>query len=297
MPTDAVHLDTGNGRVRLLVDEAVGARRGDVVLAPVFGGTARSMFAFSRTLCLNGFRVIRVDFRNHVGAGDGAMADTKLSLMAEDLTATAAAYPGATLAAVSLSARPAVRAAAEGADVSGLVLVTPVVHVAATLHAVVGQDFCGADFDVMPPQLDVLDYPVRDTFVHDVLAHDLAGPEATIRELLGCPQPVRLVAGEADTWVLPGDVRAVHDALDGAGRDVGMVTIPEAGHRLNRNPAVAMRYVEATTLACLDLAGADGPAVVPTFDELMRAASAQRPLTRGTIGSPRGERALATASS
>ena len=273
-----------HGEIGLLVDEpTTDEHLGDVVVAPVFGGTARSMFPFAHALNQHGFRTVRVDFRHHVGTGSGDIAGTRLSAQAEDVEAALEVYPGALLVAVSLATRPAVRALSRGADARGVVLVTPVLDVTATLREVIGADYLDVDFASTPPQLDVLGYDVRDSFVHDARAHRLHEVDVAVAELAGSDVPVRLVAGDTDPWV---DVVVVRDAaarLADDGRDVRLVEVAAATHRLNRNPVVARRYVEETVRACLDLVGSDRPVDVPSFDALVRASS-RRPTPAGVPG-------------
>lgn len=284
--TTTRHAVGTDGEIGLLVDApADGEHLGDVVVAPVFGGTARSMFPFAHALNRHGFRTVRVDFRHHVGSGSGEIAGTRLSAQAEDVAAVLDLHPGALLVAVSLATRPAVRALAGGAPAGGAVLVTPVLDVTATLREVIGTDFVEAELDRLPPTVDVLGYEVRDGFVHDARTHGLHGYDEAVEDLARVAVPVRLVAGDTDPWVDVTRVRAAAGRLADEGRDVGLVEVPAATHRLNRNPVVARRYVEETVRACLDLVGSDRPVDVPSFDALVRASSA-RPAVAEPAGVP-----------
>ncbi|QHT57088.1 hypothetical protein GXP71_14030 [Cellulomonas sp. H30R-01] len=284
--TTTRHAVGTDGEIGLLVDApSDGEHLGDVVVAPVFGGTARSMFPFAHALHRHGFRTVRVDFRHHVGSGSGDVAGTRLSAQAEDVAAVLDLYPGALLVAVSLATRPAVRALASGAPAGGAVLVTPVLDVTATLREVIGTDFVEAELDRLPPTVDVLGYEVRDGFVHDARTHGLHGYDEAVEDLARVAVPVRLVAGDTDPWVDVTRVRAAAGRLADDGRDVRLVEVPAATHRLNRNPVVARRYVEETVRACLDLVGSDRPVDVPSFDALVRASSA-RPAVTEPAGVP-----------
>lgn len=284
--TTTRHAVGTDGEIGLLVDAPTdGEHLGDVVVAPVFGGTARSMFPFAHALNRHGFRTVRVDFRHHVGSGSGEIAGTRLSAQAEDVAAVLDLHPGALLVAVSLATRPAVRALAGGAPAGGAVLVTPVLDVTATLREVIGTDFVEAELDRLPPTVDVLGYEVRDGFVHDARTHGLHGYDEAVEDLARVAVPVRLVAGDTDPWVDVTRVRAAAGRLADEGRDVGLVEVPAATHRLNRNPVVARRYVEETVRACLDLVGSDRPVDVPSFDALVRASSA-RPAVVEPAGVP-----------
>lgn len=284
--TTTRHAVGTDGEIGLLVDAPTdGEHLGDVVVAPVFGGTARSMFPFAHALNRHGFRTVRVDFRHHVGSGSGEIAGTRLSAQAEDVAAVLDLHPGALLVAVSLATRPAVRALAGGAPAGGAVLVTPVLDVTATLREVIGTDFVEAELDRLPPTVDVLGYEVRDGFVHDARTHGLHGYDEAVEDLARVAVPVRLVAGDTDPWVDVTRVRAAAGRLADEGRDVGLVEVPAATHRLNRNPVVARRYVEETVRACLDLVGSDRPVDVPSFDALVRASSA-RPAVAEPAGVP-----------
>jgi pimeloyl-ACP methyl ester carboxylesterase len=237
-------------------------------VAPIFGGTARSMFSFAHALNLNGFRTIRVDFRNHVGRSDGQIIDARLSTQVEDITLAAGSYPQAIVLGISLAARPAARAVATGAPICALVLLTPVVNLQTTLHEVTGRDYCGPDFEALTPTVKVLDYDIKEEFIHDALAHGLTDLPSTIADL-NQPQPITLIAGDADPWVAITEVRQVRAEI---GPTADLVEVPAAAHRLNRNPTVTMRYITETVLACLRRVGAtDIDPQIPTFDDLLTA--------------------------
>ncbi|AJM77596.1 hypothetical protein C5C66_05710 [Rathayibacter toxicus] len=276
MHVDSTDLSVDGQKISLLVDEPTESSfRGEVVIAPVFGGTARSMFAFSRAFNLNGFRTVRLDFRNHVGNSDGEMADARLSGQVEDVRKVCDAYPDATLLGVSLSARPAIRAVAQGAPVSGITLITPVVNLQATLLEVVGKDYCDTDFALLPESVKVIDYEVNNTFIHDARAHNLVSFESTLSDLVHA-QELTLVAGDADPWVSIQDVQQAAAQIARSGTKHGLVEVHAAAHKLNRNPAITMRYVSEAVRDCLEKRGVDGrKALVPTFDDLLNAALAR----------------------
>lgn len=286
MSSENRQLTAPDGRsVRLLVSTpTTDQHRGDVILAPVFGGTAQSMFSFAHTLTLNGFRVIRLDFRDHVGLSDGNIADTRLSMQVEDVKVVTEAFPGAILMAVSLSCRPAVRAVADGAPISGVVLVTPVLHLQHTLHQVTGIDYFGVGRDDLSPLVTVIDYDVRDQFIYDSENHRLVDLPTALNELRDLTVPVRMIAGDADPWVSVEETRHVHDDLIGQGHDSMLTVVAAASHRLNRNPAVAMSYMEESVRSCLSIVRYDDEPVVPSFDDLLHARGQDRVARRMLTG-------------
>jgi pimeloyl-ACP methyl ester carboxylesterase len=271
--------------VEAIVDEArTPIVHGDVVLGPVFGATAHSMFPFAYALACNGFRVSRVDFRYHVGMSSGTIEHTHMSRMAEDLTAVCRATPGSILVGVSLSARAAMRTLASTSATRAAVLMIPVVDVRSTLTEVIGTDHLGSAVEDIPEHVMVLDYLVHRDFVVDLRRQRMVGLGDAVTDLISATVPVSFIAGDADPWVAPSDVRHVVDACRDAGVDNAFIVIPAATHRLNRNPAVAVRYIDAVTRECLRLAGADPDAVVmPTFDETVRAMSEARNARRDLV--------------
>lgn len=266
----------------VIVDEpASGPARGDVVLGPVFGATAYSMFPFAYALACNGFRVLRPDFRNHVGLSTGSIQDMLMSQQATDLTTALDLTDEPLLVAVSLSARPAIRALSLTAGVAGAVLVEPVVDTRATLLQVIGEDLLHGRTAELPDSVLVLDYMVNPpSFIPDCLEHGLASLRDTVAEVERLDLPLTFVAGDADPWVRIEDVKAVAGAHQAAGKDTVLVTIPAASHRLNRNPAVAARYIESMARECIRLRGSADDVTMPTFNEMMEANSDVRSATR-----------------
>jgi len=265
----------GGDELCIIVDEPTsGPRRGDVVLGPVFGATAYSMFPFAYALARNGFRVLRPDFRHHVGLSTGSIEDMRMSEQATDLVTALELADDPLLVAVSLSARPAIRALTLTTGVAGAVLVEPVVDVRATLLEVVGTDHLHDRDDEQPERVLVLDYLVDPlTFVPDCLEHGLASLEDTMAEVERLDVPLTFVAGDADPWVRIADVEAAAGAHRAGGSDTMVVTIPAASHRLNRNPAVAARYIESMARECIRLRGSSDEAIMPSFDEMLQANS------------------------
>lgn len=259
-------LETADGEsVVLHVDEpTTTSTRGDVILAPPFGATAQSMYLFAAVLCSNGFRVIRVDFRNHVGRGTGRMEDVRLSMQVADVAAVGREYPGAIVAAASLSARVMLRAlATESIDARAAVLLTPVVDVRCTVEAVTGApDFYHPTEEFMV----VIDHRVRaQPFVHDCVRSGMDDRAGTGVDIASLKTNTRMLCGDRDPWVPIADVYAVVADTP----SIEIQTIPATTHRLNRSPALAVRFATELTRGCLDAWGTSEPAVVPPYHALL----------------------------
>lgn len=261
-----------------ILDEPVGAEPiGDVVLAPAFGVTADAMFPFAYNLARNGFRVHRVEFSDHVGQSPGDIENATLSRQALDIEDVVAATTQPILVALSLSCRPALRVLSRSSSIRGAVLVTPVVDVRSTLDAVVGEDYLSVPRCEMPDSLDVLAYTVNRSFGLDALDEGFSDLDGSLEEAAGAKCPVHFIAGDADDWVDIGSVEKVAQMARTAGVDARLTRIPAAMHRINRNPAIAVRYIEASVRACRELAGLDpASAHISTFNEMLRSRARSR---------------------
>lgn len=255
-----------------IVDEPAGGNpiHGCVVLCAAFGASANSMFPFAHALVANGYQVIRIDFRNHVGLSGGDMLSAGLSSMKADIDAVMAEYPDAALAAVSLSARPALRSLASTPRARAGILVTPMVHTRATVHAVTEHDFLGMPLDEVPGTFKVLGYDVGKPFVADCHENGYETVEDAIADAVRVPVPLRFIAGNADPWVTHEHVRTVRDAV---GESATLATVEAASHRLNRNPVVAELYIAAMLAELFALDGRDDQPVLPTHDDKIRTMS------------------------
>lgn len=225
-----------------------------VVMAPKYGETKKNNLQLAYLLAANGMNVVRFDHTSHVGESAGPRTGFTLTSGVGDIRGTLDyierrfGVGSAVLVASSLSARTAVRAAAEDTRVSLLVCIVGVVNVRGTLQAIYQEDIVGnylagkrwgvtdsffgheADWDV---------------FLEDAIARDLQDLPGTERDLASIRVPVYFFSGEDDAWV---DFSEVTRAVGGTGRG-HVALLPETKHEIRENQTragQAMRDIVAT---------------------------------------------------
>jgi len=216
-----------------------------VLLVPPYAKTIRDMFFASLYLTLNGFRTIRYDNTNHIGASDGRIFDYTLSSALEDLTnvlpAVRGRYPEAPLGvfSTSLGARIAFRALAEHDGVSLLVSLVGVVHVQDTLRRVMGRDFVEELLEgrLTTEVWEVLGYDVGRQFIEDTVGAGWYSRESAGKEVAACLTPIMHISTEQDDWAHLPDVEAVFGNGSRAPRE--LFVIPGSSHHLEKNPSAA----------------------------------------------------------
>jgi pimeloyl-ACP methyl ester carboxylesterase len=267
-----------------------GSPRGTVVLVPGYQQRIHHLALLSRSLVRRGYRTVRFDLTDHVGASDGNVADLTMSSMAEDARAVLAACADSSPAplhvvATSLGARAAVRALATMSDagddsVSAAVLVLPVVDVEATINAAADSDFfdewrSGRQTDPAATER-VIDHQVRYEFARDAIASGFLGVDATAEEISRISAAVRAIAAERDDWVDPA---AVEDAMSRTARGERSTLILSAtSHDLANNPPV-MRLLLEQIVAALS-PGRDDEVPHLSFEELLDTINQERAWAR-----------------
>lgn len=228
---------------------------GWVVMAPKFGETKKNGLQLAYSLAANGLNVLRFDHSNHVGESGGDQNNFTLASGAVDILSCGdflekkRKVKEYTLLANSLSARTAVRAAAQDPRVSHLVCLVGVVNLTHTLHQVYCEDLVGGHLngrtwgvgDMLGVEMDYdnfLKSSVRDNM------HDLAGTRA---DLLKTSARISFYAGDKDRWVEFADVEAALRDLPNA----RLTAIPGAMHELRENPQVAERAFRMIVTSCV----------------------------------------------
>jgi pimeloyl-ACP methyl ester carboxylesterase len=272
----------GDGRVIRCLLEAPETTDHDVPCIVVLPSYALSMRHFgpaSLFLTCNGFRSLRFDYTNHVGASDGDVYDFKLSSAAADVRTVLGALrewgvpvPIGILS-VSMGARIALRALRGYDDVAAMVSLVGVVNLQDTLRSVVGEDLVGECVrGIDPHDREVLGYHISGRFVNDAVDHDLHSLESTKRDVAQCRFPITHVYAEADAWTRLDEVESVfgHNA-DAAPRQV--YVLPEASHKLEYNPVAARTaFSLAITALARELTGAQlaiDQVISPSFNDVV----------------------------
>ncbi len=225
------------------------------VVAPKFGETKKNGLQMAYSLAANGLNVLRFDHTNHVGESGGDQTYFTLTSGVGDILSCGdylEQIQGArefTLVANSLSARTAIRAAANDPRVTQLVCLVGVVNLQHTLHQVYRDDLVGGYQagrrwgvgDMLGVEMDY------DTFLNSAIQDDLHGLSGTRADLARTAARISFFAGERDTWVLLADVDT---ALRGLPR-AQLTPIPGAMHELRENPEVAEKAFSAIVTACV----------------------------------------------
>ena len=187
-----------------------------VVVLPSYALSMRHFGPASMFLTRNGFRSLRFDYTNHVGASDGDVYDFKLSSAAADVRTVLAALrewgvPGPVgVLSVSMGARIAFRALRGRSDVAAMVSLVGVVNLRDTMQSVVGEDVVAECLrgDV-PRDREVLGYHISGRFASDAVDHDLHSLESTKRDVAQCQFPITHVYAEDDAWTRLDEVESV----------------------------------------------------------------------------------------
>ena len=269
--------------------------RGTVLLVPGYQQRIHHLGLLSRSLVRRGYRTVRFDLTNHVGASDGDVLDLTMSSMTADVTAMIAgcAFAGEPLhvVATSLGARAAVRALATGCahPVSTPVLVLPVVDVEYTINTAAERNVfadwrSGRETDPAASHR-VLDHQVRYEFVRDAIEHGFVGVDATTTEIAGIGADVHAIAAERDDWVITADVEAAMGAAADAVRRT--VVLSATSHELANNPPVMRLLLEQIVDALSPQQSGDVPHL--SFDEIVDTVNNERNWARRSYADLAGE--------
>jgi pimeloyl-ACP methyl ester carboxylesterase len=249
------------------------------IVAPSYALSMRHFGPLSLFLTLNGFRVLRFDYTNHVGASDGDVYDYKLSTAADDLRSVLGALGDWGLQgpfgviSVSMGARIAFRALRDNPDVAALVSLVGVVNLQDTLNCVVGEDVVAEGLGgTVPADREVLGYQMSGRFVMDAIECNLHSLESTKDDVAQCRFPITHVFAEEDAWTNLEEVETVFgEYLDTAPRQVFI--LPEASHKLEYNPVAARTaFSVATSVVARELTGAQlavEEVVSPSFNDVV----------------------------
>lgn len=246
---------------------------GRCILAPAFGVTRLDLLSVSYALLCNGFEVVRFDLTNHVGDSDGQIVDFTMGQMAADIRAVVGAeQPDASLVAISLSGRAALRAL-DRTRLKGLFLLSPVVNTRHTLFAVSGEDLIGKFLaGTLGETATILGFEVKRAFCQECLESQFADLGSTITDANRVQTPTWLITGSADRWVNFDEVVTVAAAAP----SLQVVSVTGANHQMFRSPVVLQAY---TTKLLQELYRAycmEAPPTVPRFRDVVRFVDAKK---------------------
>lgn len=237
-----------------------------VVIAPSYGLSMRHFGPLSLFLTGNGFRSLRFDYTDHVGASDGVVYDYRVSRTVTDLGTVLDALDGwgirrpVGVVSVSMGARSAFRALRGRSDVAALVSLVGVVNLQDTLFCVTGEDVVATSLGGRTPDTrDVLGYELTGLSVDDAVEHGLHTLDSTKVDVAQCLFPITHVYAEDDAWTRLEEAESVFglDAGPAAARR-DMFVLPEASHKLEQNPVAARTaFSLAVSVLARQLTGAE----------------------------------------
>lgn len=230
-----------------------------VLIAPKYGETKKSNLQLGYSLAANGLNVLRFDHTNHVGESEGEALDFALPGAVDDITACldflAETYGvrRVIMVANSLSARCALRAAANDDRILKFISVAGVVNLLATMSEIYREDILsqyrqGRRWGVT----NFLGLDVHgDAFLDSAVSSGLYGLEGTIADAAKLQVPLIYFFAEHDAWVRGEEVRQVVAANSRA----RMTMVPAAMHEVRENPRAAEQLFREVIWSCLY----DGP--------------------------------------
>jgi SAM-dependent methyltransferase len=240
-----------------------------IVVTPKFGESKKNSLQLAWQLACNGLSVLRFDHSDHVGESDGVIEDYTFSgavgdiLSALDFLELQHGVASVQLLANSLSARCAIRVAAQDPRVWRLVTIVGVVNFRSTAREVYQRDMVGEFMeDKVQGISDILGHQVDvDQFLRDCVAanlHDLSG---TLEDVRRARCEMYFFNADRDVWVDFGEVERLRDSSD----LVTVSNISGAMHELRESPEAAEEAVRAVVRLCA-FDGAGEPAGVAAPD-------------------------------
>jgi hypothetical protein len=269
------------GHIALLSNLQDGEARGNVIVVPPFGKTAKDLFVFAHYLWSAGWNVFRFDARNHVGFSSGDIVDFTLSSLLCDLDVVSATLAGRGFArpvlfGISLSVPVLLKYAASNTRIRGLVSVVGAVDVAFAIEQASG-DVVAQYRQAWPdrkPYQTMLGYDVRaENFVLDMDRAGFAPLEALVADTGAAPCAIHMIMADQDAWVEPASAIAVHEAAPPGST---LTRFEGLTHEFGRSIRMAKAICLEVCRLCNLIAGDDAPpAAVPDFATILRTSSAE----------------------
>jgi pimeloyl-ACP methyl ester carboxylesterase len=262
-----------------------------VIIAPSYALSMRHFGPLSMFLTRNGFRSLRFDYTDHVGASEGDVYDFKLSTAEADLRCVLGALGdwGVTgpigVISVSMGARIAFRALRDQPAIESLVSLVGVVNLRDTLKCVIGEDLVAECLDGrVPHDREALGYHMSGHFVCDAVEHNLHSLESTKHDIAQCQFPITHVFAEDDAWTNLDEVESVFgEGTETAKRQIYI--LPEASHKLEYNPVAARTaFSLATSAVARELTGAElavEQVISPSFNDVVEKNRQEKSLDEG----------------
>lgn len=282
MKTISNFIEAGPGdRIALLANLRDGEARGNVIIVPPFGKSAKDLFVFAYYLWNAGWNVFRFDARNHVGLSSGEIEDFTLSSLLADLrkvsgTLEEAGFVRPVLLGISLSVPVLLKFAAGNPAVRSLVSVVGAIDVAFAIEQASGDvvaQYREGWADRKKYQ-SILGYDVlAEAFVLDMDRAGFAPLEALVVDARATACPIHMLMADEDAWVEPESVLAVHQA---AAESSTLTRFEGLTHEFGRSIRMAkLICLEVCRLCKLASGGGEDELAIPNFAEILRASSAE----------------------
>ena len=236
-----------------------------VIIAPGYGQTALDASALSYYLAHHQLRVLRYDHTNHVGLSDGELEQTTLRNMQADLLKVVEfvqdTWPTAPLIVMAsdLTARVALKMAAQSRPLDLLLLINPVVDMQAMLRTVHGHDLVADHrYGLRLGIANLLGLIVNvDRFVGDLVAGRLTDLASTIEDvrLLRSPAAILTIQSSPLGPLPPADLPQAFLTALGTHTRLATVSAPLIGQNLplNEPHPLAFRHILEQIAASVSL--------------------------------------------
>jgi len=216
-----------------------------MLVLPGFGETKTEVLSEAYFLAKNGFNCIRFDYAYHTGESDGAIINTTLESIKNDILSCLdfifCEYAPKKIGALarSLASRALLRAAREEHRFDLLLNLVSIVNLQKTLFTIYQEDYVQLMRDGKSVGLmDVLGFQINaDIFLGSAISDSYETLQSTIEDVRHLNAPVAFFAAEKDEWVDLEDVRHVVYAVPGKRKD--LYILDSAMHELQENPTSA----------------------------------------------------------
>jgi len=232
-----------------------------VIIPPAFGKRKETYFLLALYLKKNGFGVVRYDDSHSLGESDGEIRDLTLSKSTENIIATidflSRLLKVKTIGLIpfSLSARPAIKAAALDKRISFLLPIVGSPSVQTLLHRVYGEDLV-ADYaaGMRKGDLNLLGHFMDSSnFLGNAQDKGFADLASTKKDMKKINIPMVWFCGTEDPWVEPEEVREALK-INPAGVQHELKVFPGLTHRF-REAEKAHEIFAQTVRVVAQLAG------------------------------------------
>ncbi len=227
-----------------------------VVLAPKFGESKKNNLQLGYFLAANGLNVLRFDHTCHIGESAGDRLKFTFPGAVEDIAATfdylQERFDASSVGLIgnSLSARPALRAAARDPRVAFLLCPVGVVNFRDSMFQVYREDVIAAYFDGRKWGVnDVLGYAIDfDQFLEAAVSTNMHDVTGAVEDAKAVRVPLVFFPAEHDAWVNIEDVRQVVSASSRG----SMRPVSGAMHEVRENAEAAERLFRDVVAACIE---------------------------------------------